>query len=82
MKGYDETKWTVTFNVVPCENIEMNLPVVDSDTNANYAGIAGYAMSIKVKSVPPETISRDTQDDIDTIFGIKHYLSLSAKFDS
>ena len=55
MKGYDETKWTVTFNVVPCENIEMNLPVVDSDTNANYAGIAGYAMSIRVKSVPPET---------------------------
>ena len=56
MKGFDETKWTVTFNVVPCENIEMNLPVVDSDTNANYAGIAGYAMSIKVASGPFDTL--------------------------
>ena len=54
MKGYDEKKWTVMFNVVPCENIEMNLPVVDNKTSANYAGIAGYAMSLKVKSVPPE----------------------------
>ena len=56
MKGFDETKWTVTFNVVPCENIEMNLPVVDSVTNANYAGIAGYAMSIKVTSGPFDTL--------------------------
>ena len=56
MKGFDEKKWTVTFNVVPCENIEMNLPVVDSDTNANYAGIAGYAMSIKVASGPFDTL--------------------------
>ena len=56
MKGFDETKWTVTFNVVPCENIEMNLPVVDNDTNANYGGIAGYAMSIKVASGPFDTL--------------------------
>ena len=53
MKEYDETKWTVTFNVVPCENIIMNLPVKsDNETNANYAGIAGYAMSLFAKPVP------------------------------
>ena len=46
IQGYDADKWIVTFNVVPCENIELNLPVVDNDTNANYAGIAGYAFSI------------------------------------
>ena len=68
MKGFDETKWTVTFNVVPCENIEMNLPVVDNDTNANYAGIAGYAMSIRVMSKPQEiTRFLDTQDDLSRI---------------
>ena len=64
MKGFDEKKWTVTFNVVPCENIEMNLPVVDNDTNANYAGIAGYAISIKLLSVPPEVICFDVKKDI------------------
>ena len=50
MRGFDEEKWTVTFNVVPCENIEMNLPITESDTNANYAGIAGYAFSLKMKN--------------------------------
>ena len=67
MKGFDETKWTVTFNVVPCENIEMNLPVTDSETNANYAGIAGYAMSIQFITAPLETRFQDTQDDINRI---------------
>ena len=50
MRGFDTEKWTVTFNVVPCENIEMNLPITESETNANYAGIAGYAFSLKVKN--------------------------------
>ena len=45
MKGFDEKKWTVTFNVVPCENIELNLPVVDNDTNANYAGLDMLSLS-------------------------------------
>ena len=67
MKGFDEKKWTVTFNVVPCENIEMNLPVVDNDTNANYAGIAGYAMSMKLKSSPEEYSSYDVLKEIEEI---------------
>ena len=46
IQGYDADKWIVTFNVVPCENIVLQLPVTESDTNANYAGIAGYAFSI------------------------------------
>ena len=50
MRGFDDEKWTVTFNVVPCENIELNLPITESDTNANYAGIAGYAFSLKRKN--------------------------------
>ena len=40
----------------------MNLPVRESNTSANYAGIAGYAMSIKVKSIPPEITSYDWFD--------------------
>ena len=56
MKGYDEKKWTVTFNVVPCENIEINLPIAGNDTSANYAGIAGYAFSLSLKSAPTENI--------------------------
>ena len=79
MKGFDEKKWTVTFNVVPCENIEINLPVVDNNTNANYAGIAGYAMSIKLLSVPPQIISFDVTEKIKEIpsevsnLRFKHY---------
>ena len=46
IQGYDADKWIVTFNVVPCENIVLQLPVTENDTNANYAGIAGYAFSI------------------------------------
>ena len=49
--GYDEEKWKVTFNVVPCENIMLQLPVVDNKTNANYAGIAGYAFSMSFTEV-------------------------------
>ena len=49
IQGYDADKWIVTFNVVPCENIVLQLPVTESDTNANYAGIAGYAFSIAYK---------------------------------
>ena len=67
VKGFDEKKWTVTFNVVPCENIEMNFPVVDNDTNANYAGIAGYAMSMKLKSSPEEYSSYDVLKEIEEI---------------
>ena len=79
VKGYDETKWTVTFNVVPCENIEMNLPMVNNYTSANYAGIAGFAMSLKVKSVPEEIISYDVVKKIEEIpsyvsrLRFKHY---------
>ena len=50
MRGFDDEKWTVTFNVVPCENVELDLPITESDTNANYAGIAGYAFSLKRKN--------------------------------
>ena len=67
MKGFDETKWTVTFNVVPCENIEMNLPVTDNDTNANYAGIAGYAFSLKSKPISTEYIVDDSISSISMI---------------
>ena len=67
MKGYDEKKWTVMFNVAPCENIEMNLPIAGNDTSANYAGIAGYAMSIKFKSGTPDIVSFDTEEAIKEI---------------
>ena len=67
IRGYDEKKWSVMFNVVPCENIEMNLPMVDNETSANYAGIAGYAMSIKLKAAPPKVLLYDVQRDLDII---------------
>ena len=67
MKGYDEKKWTVMFNVVPCENIEMNLPVVDNDTNANYAGIAGYAFSLKSKPISTEFVVDNSVISLDVI---------------
>ena len=67
IRGYDEKKWSVMFNVVPCENIEMNLPMADNETSANYAGIAGYAMSIKLKAVPPKVLLYDVQRDLDII---------------
>ena len=55
IKGYDKEKWIVTFNVVPCENIVLQLPVTDNDTNANYAGIAGYAFSMSyTETTTPE----------------------------
>lgn len=56
MKGYSEEKWNVTFNVVPCENMVLQLPIEASKTSANYAGIAGFASSFKVASLsPPST---------------------------
>lgn len=56
MKGYSEEKWNVTFNVVPCENMVLQLPIEASKTSANYAGIAGFASSFKVLSLsPPST---------------------------
>ena len=47
--GYDPKKWIVSLNVVPCETIYLNLPVKESETNANYAGIAAYAFSVKAQ---------------------------------
>ena len=62
MKGYNEEKWNVTFNVVPCENMVLQLPITESDTNANYAGIAGFASSLKALSLsPPSTTQVDTK---------------------
>ena len=62
MKGYNEEKWNVTFNVVPCENMVLQLPITESDTNANYAGIAGFASSLKALSLsPPSTTQVDTE---------------------
>ena len=52
LEGYEEDKWTVGLNVVPCEYIVLNLPVTNNDTNANYAGIAGYAFSLVLESNP------------------------------
>lgn len=60
VKGFDEKKWIVTFNVVPCENIEMNLPVIANETNANYAGIAGYAFSLKAEPISTEFVVDDS----------------------
>ena len=55
MLGYDEEKWDITFNVVPCENIVLQLPVTESETNANYAGIAGYSFSMKYREMRTPT---------------------------
>ena len=55
MLGYDEEKWNVTFNVVPCENIILQLPMTENENNANYAGIAGLAFSMSfAESTTPE----------------------------
>ena len=55
MLGYDEEKWDITFNVVPCENIVLQLPITESETNANYAGIAGYSFSMKYREMRTPT---------------------------
>ena len=51
IRGYDEDKWNVTFNVVPCENVVLQLPITESETNANYAGIAGFAFSMSFSEI-------------------------------
>ena len=59
LEGYEEDKWTVGLNVVPCEHIVLNLPVTDNETNANYAGIAGYAFSLVPESLPSPSPSTE-----------------------
>ena len=55
--GYSmDNYWSVSMNVVPCENIRLHLPMTENDTDANYAGIAGFAFSLKVDLSPPGTI--------------------------
>ena len=65
--GYDPNKWMVSLNVVPCETIYLNLPVKDSETNANYAGIAAYAFSVKAQPLPTEIVVDDSFVDLSTI---------------
>ena len=51
--GYKKTTseedgyWIVEGNVSPCEGVNLRLPMRDSETNSNYAGIAGYAFAIE-----------------------------------
>ena len=33
--------------IIPCEPIQLRLPITSSETNANYGGIAGYAFGIE-----------------------------------
>lgn len=55
--GYSmDNYWSVSMNVVPCENIRLHLPMTANETDANYAGIAGFAFSLKVDLSPPGTI--------------------------
>lgn len=55
--GYSmDNYWSVSMNVVPCENIRLHLPMTGNKTDANYAGIAGFAFSLKVDLSPPGTI--------------------------
>ena len=65
--GYDPNKWMVSLNVVPCETIYLNLPVKESETNANYAGIAAYAFSVKAQPLPTEIVVDDSYVDLSTI---------------
>ena len=67
LEGYEEDKWTVGLNVVPCEHIVLNLPVIDNETNANYAGIAGYAFSLVPEPISTEFIVDNTQKTLDMI---------------
>ena len=67
LEGYEEDKWTVGLNVVPCEHIVLNLPVTDNETNANYAGIAGYAFSLVPEPISTEFIVDNTQKTMDMI---------------
>ena len=65
--GYDPKKWIVSLNVVPCETIYLNLPVKESETNANYAGIAAYAFSVKAQPLPSDIVVDDSFVDLSTI---------------
>lgn len=50
VKGYDSESqhpyWLVDVSIIPCEPIQLRLPMTSSETNANYGGIAGYAFAI------------------------------------
>ena len=45
--------WSVSMHIVPCENVRLHLPMTESETDANYAGIAGFAFSVKVNNACP-----------------------------
>ena len=51
VKGYDSEcenpYWLIDVSVIPCETLELRLPMTRSETNANYGGIAGYAFGIE-----------------------------------
>ena len=70
--GYDPKKWMVSINVVPCENIHINLPVKESETNANYAGIAAYAFSIKAQ---PQTTDLVVDDSFVSLSAIPSWVT-------
>lgn len=55
--GYSmDNYWSVSINVVPCENIRLHLPMTANENDANYAGIAGFAFSLKADPSPLGTI--------------------------
>lgn len=52
--GYSmDNYWSVSLNVVPCENIRLHLPMTADEYDANYAGIAGLAFSVKLDNTCP-----------------------------
>ena len=46
--------WYLETFVSPCEKIEFKIPLRDNETNANYAGIAGYAYSLQFIGAPTD----------------------------
>ena len=50
----DSPYWEIVSRILPVEEITVRIPITANETNANYAGIAGYAFSLNV-SDPPST---------------------------
>ena len=63
VSGYNSTDdypyWEIVSRILPAEEMTLRIPMMANETNANYAGIAGYAFSLERTTIPSSSVVVD-----------------------
>ena len=51
--------WEIASHILPAEEMIVRIPMTANDTNANYAGIAGYAFTLEIIELPTKSLICD-----------------------